>query len=354
MTSPRRAVLAATALLVAGAAVIPLLVVRQDEAAAPPVKVRPNSVVRIDPRTLKPIQVVPVGGAPDLVVAAGGFVWVTHYILRDVGAASLRNAGDRTLTRVDPSTGTATVVGGGVAPCGLAADPSGDVWVANCFEPGSGRTANIVRVDARTLAFNATWPVPGGAGFYRGLVYGEGVIWVSNISGGPPRDDTVTRVDPRTGAQQAIRLDRPTSGLAWSQRSGELWVDNFTAGSLTRLHANTGATQIVDHVAANPAFPVVAGGDVWVGDWAGPSVVRVRAVGSPTRHTFRLPTDVRNAGVWNVAVGAGFVWATTPRDGTLWRIDPRTGAVTRVRMQPYLPTGVTANAGEVWVTVRGR
>ena len=93
---------------------------------------------------------------------------------------------------------------------------------------------------------------------------------------------------------------------------------------------------------------------MWVGDWAGPSVVRVRAVGSPTRHTFRLPTDVRNAGVWNVAVGAGFVWATTPRDGTLWRIDPRTGAVTRVRMQPYLPTGVTTSAGEVWVTVRGR
>ena len=95
-------------------------------------------------------------------------------------SGALRNAGDRTLTRVDPSTGKATVVGGGLAPCGLAADPSGDVWVANCFEPGSGQTANIVRVDAKTLAFKATWPVPGGHGFYRGLAYGGGSIWVSD------------------------------------------------------------------------------------------------------------------------------------------------------------------------------
>ena len=47
-------------------------------------KVLPNSVVRIDPTTLKPVQVVPVGSAPDLVIAAGGFVWVTHHVLRDV------------------------------------------------------------------------------------------------------------------------------------------------------------------------------------------------------------------------------------------------------------------------------
>src|SRR6476620_6908668 len=65
-------------------------------------KVLPNSVVRIDPRTLKPLQVVPVGSAPDLVIISGGFVWVTHHVLRDVDSGALRNAGDRTLTRVDP------------------------------------------------------------------------------------------------------------------------------------------------------------------------------------------------------------------------------------------------------------
>jgi DNA-binding SARP family transcriptional activator len=71
----------------------------------PSPEVLPNSLVRIDPRTMKVADVVPIGDAPDLVVVAGGFVWVTHYVLRDTPDGGLRNAGDRTLTRVDPSTG---------------------------------------------------------------------------------------------------------------------------------------------------------------------------------------------------------------------------------------------------------
>ena len=223
------------------------------------------------------MQVVPVGSAPDLVIASGGFFWVTHHILRDFDSAALRNAGDRTLTRVDPSTGKATAVGNGLAPCGLAADPSGDVWVANCFEPGSGQTSNIVRVDAKTLAFKATWPVPGGQSFYRGLAAGGGSVWVSDGHGG----NTVTQVNPQTGAKKAIRLDRPTGVLVWSKAHGDLWINNFTTGSLTRLHAKTGAAEIVDNVATNPSFPAVAGDTVWAGDWSSPQVVRLHAVGSP-------------------------------------------------------------------------
>jgi streptogramin lyase len=317
----------------------------------PPPKVLPNSVVRIDPRTLKPIQVVPVGDAPDLIIATGGFVWVTHYILRDVASASIRNGGDRTLTRVDPSTGSATVVGGGLAPCGLTADPSGDVWVANCFEPASGQSANVVRVDAKTLAFKAMWPLPGGHGYYRGVAYGAGSIWVSDGAEKHLERNTVTQVDPRTGAKQAIPLDRPSGALAWSTAHGDLWINNFDMGSLTRLHAETGAVSIVDDVATNPSFPVVAGDDVWAGDWSSSQVERLHAVGLPRPRTISLPANDPGAGVWSVAVGAGFVWATTPRDGALWRIDPATDAVTRVSM-PYLPTGVAATADEVWVTVR--
>ena len=80
----------------------------------------PNSVVRIDPDTLEPTQVVRVGNDPDLVVVAGGFVWVTHRGRRYADSNALRDAGDRTLTRVDPSTGHAVPVGGGLAPWGLA------------------------------------------------------------------------------------------------------------------------------------------------------------------------------------------------------------------------------------------
>ena len=66
----------------------------------------PNSVVRIDAETMEAKQVVRSPMHPDLVVVAGGFVW-SRPCSADVNSSALREAGDRTLTRVDPSTGRA-------------------------------------------------------------------------------------------------------------------------------------------------------------------------------------------------------------------------------------------------------
>ena len=348
----KRVGLAAVALLIVAAAVIAVALGSQDE-AAPPV-VPPNSLVRIDPSTLKPTDVISIGDAPDIAVAAGGFVWVTHHVLRDIDSAALRDAGDRTLTRVDPSTGDVAVVGGGLAPCGLTADPSGDLWVANCYASGSGPRANVLRIDASTLDFGPTWPVPGGKGFFRGLTYGGGSLWVSAVAGGASSSNrhTLTEIDPRTGAQRSIRLTAPASPLAWAEGYGDLWMSNFDAGTVSRLHAATRALETVGRAGTNPAFLVVDGDVVWVSDWAAPRVVRLRAVGSGKPRAISLPVSEPTAGVWNVAAGAGAVWATTPRDGALWRIDPETNHVTRITV-PHLPTWVTVGDDELWLTVRG-
>jgi DNA-binding beta-propeller fold protein YncE len=117
--------------------------------------------VRIDPSSLKVKQVAPVGTAPDLVVESGGYLWVASHILRDTPSGAIDNSGDHTLTRVDPATGKTEVVGG-VEPCGITPDPSGDVWVADCYVPGSGESSNVIRVDAATTRFKETVPVPGG------------------------------------------------------------------------------------------------------------------------------------------------------------------------------------------------
>lgn len=320
--------------------------------AGPPTVVG-NSVIRIDPTTLKPTDVFPVGDAPDLVVSAGGFVWVTHHVLRDTDSGAIRDAGDRTLTRVDPATGSVVVVGGGLAPCGLAPDPSGDVWVANCFAAGP-RGATVVRIDATTLDFKATWSVPAGDGFYRGLAYGGGSLWVAEVAGGydPPARHSVTQIDPDSGSQRSIEVEMPASPIAWSEAYGDLWLSNFDFGSVSRLHGRTHVVKTIAGVAASPAFPVVDGDTVWVADWSGPRVVRLEADGSnEAPHSVSLPVE-QDAGVWSVAAGAGAVWATTPRDGTLWKIDPKTNDVTRIAV-PYLPTGVAADENDVWVTVRG-
>ncbi len=341
---------AVAVLLLSAVAVVAFAVVGAN--APRPVAVLPNSLVRIDPNKLRPTQVVPgVGDAPDLVVAAGGFVWITNDTLRDTPSGFLRNAGDRTLTRVDPSTGDTVVVGGGLAPCGLTADPSGDVWVANCYPRTTGRHDDVVRVDAQSLAFKKTWLVGGAEAYFRGLAYVDGSLWTSDPFGAGTIPDNVTQIEPETGPQRTIHLASQAGWLASSEGYGDLWITNFNYGSVMRLHAATRAVATFHSVVLNPADAVADGDVVWFGDWAGPRLARLRADGSSTPRHISLPAHNHDAGVWDIAAGAGYIWATTPRDHALWRINPKTDAVTRIAM-PYLPTGVTADANDVWVTMR--
>jgi SARP family transcriptional regulator, regulator of embCAB operon len=360
-TPKRRALIAigAAAFLVAAAAWVSLELTGGGSPQPP--EVLPNSLVRIDPRTLEPTDVVPIGDAPDSIVLAGGFAWVTHYVLRDTPSGDLRNAGDRTLTRVDLTTGDSEVVGGGLAPCGMTADPSGDVWIANCFVRGSGGRANVVRVDATTLDFDAgPWPVPGGDNFYRGLAYGGGSLWLSEIiddhcrTASPCRPDprireTLTRIDPLTGRWQSIPLALSVAPLAWSDY-GDLWMSNFDFGSVSRFRAKAERVDAtIEGLAVNPGHLLVDRDTVWVADWSAPKVVRMHAIGGARPRSIALPVK-EPAGVWNVAAGAGAVWATTPRDRRLWRIDPTTNDVTPVELR-YPPAGIAADDDGVWVTV---
>jgi streptogramin lyase len=318
--------------------------------------VLPDSLARIDPDTLEPTAVFPIGAGADIVEVSGGYVWVMHHVVRDSGPEGIRSAGDHTVSRVDPSTGEVTVVGGGLAPCGITPDPSGDVWVANCYPPEVGQAPNVVRVDAETLDFERTWPAPSrSTGFIRGLAYGGGSLWVSDIFGdadpGPPY--AVQQIEPETGARRSFPMNDPATGFGWSEGYGDLWINHFDDGKLSRLHPATERVESVDGVAYSPVYPVVDRDTVWTGDWFTPRVIRVPAVGQATPEVIDLPGGVsRSSYVWDVDAGAGAVWAVTPRLGSLWKIDPETHGVTRVRIA-YLPSGVAVEEDAVWVTVRG-
>jgi DNA-binding SARP family transcriptional activator len=347
--APRRGklvALVAGAVLVAAGAIAAgfALTARGD----PPPKVLPTSLVRVDPRTLEPTQVVRIGPRADLVVSAGGYVWIAHGSLRYT-ADGLRDAGDRTLTRVDPSTGETRGVGG-LAPCGLTPDPSGDVWVANCFT--SGQRASVVRVDAKTLVFERTRLFPATDGYYRGLAYGGGSLWAADVSGGAVQGRGLTKLDPGPHERRrVIRLERHANALSWSADYGDLWMTNFDDQSVSRLHAETGDVRPFERVANNPGALAVEGDSVWAGDWNAPVVVRLPAVGSaPPRHV-SFDVTVKRAGVTSVAAGAGAVWATVPDDHAVWRIDPRTNRATRIEVG-YYPWGVAVGDDGVWVVVR--
>jgi DNA-binding SARP family transcriptional activator/streptogramin lyase len=351
----RRSVLAAVVAVVVAVGIVVAIAVATLGGSTH--EVLPNSLIRIDPASLKATEVAQVGDGPDLVVASGGYLWITNNILRDSASHVIRNRGDHTLTRVDPATGRVTPVGG-VSPCGLTADPSGDVWVANCFVRGSGQGSNVVRVDARTLKFMQTLLIPGGNHYFRGLAYGDGVLWLADQ---PPYAHAITEVDPHhRHSRRTIRISYRPGALAWSMAYGDLWITNYDDGKLTRLDPATGATQTIGSVGINPGpgLAVDAQGTVWAGDWSRPHVVRTSAVGPFQPRS--VPLRIRNRArcpntscVWSVAAGAGSIWATTPEVRALWRINPKTNAVRRISL-PFAPTGVAADANNVWVTVRGK
>jgi hypothetical protein len=106
--------------------------------------------------------------------------------------------------------------------------------------------------------------------------------------------------------------------LAWSEGYGDLWMDDFLGESVSRMRAETRrVTKTYDSVANNPGSLVVAGDSVWVGDWDLPEVVRLPAVGSGSPRHVALRVLTRPAGVTSVAAGACAVWATVPDDHAL-------------------------------------
>ena len=110
------ALIAGLLLLVVGAAGVAFVLASDDEA---PPEVLPNSVVRIDPDTLEPAQVVRVGDQPDTVVIAGGFVWVAHRGRSYAATNALHNSGDRTLIVSTRRRGTLTSSGRTPRPVGV-------------------------------------------------------------------------------------------------------------------------------------------------------------------------------------------------------------------------------------------
>jgi SARP family transcriptional regulator, regulator of embCAB operon len=348
-TRRRRLVLGLVVLVVAGAAALVFALASSGGRG-----VQPDSVIRVDPHSLRVTQVAKVGDAPDIIVAAGGYLWVTNWVLRDIQLGSVRENGDHSLWRVDPATGQAVQVGGGLSPCGLTADPSGDVWVVNCFPLGSGQSSNVVLVDRRTLGFKKQisvpdGPVSSGSNYVRGIAYGDGSVWVGDS---PYSGDTLWQIDPRTRKPRQIPVPNPLGALGWSARTGDLWSTDSNDGLVTRLHESTRHSNTIPlALTAQPGWIAFHGGSMWVADRGFPQVIRLNLAGAPHPRSIRLAAA--ESGVWTVAAGAGAIWATTPHDRALWRINPKTSRVTRVSL-PYDPAGVTVNAGEVWVTVRGR
>lgn len=313
----------AAALLVA----ISLVAVKLASSGTATIRVSPNSIAELDPRTGRVVAVVAVGTRPGPIAFDSGSLWTA-------------NLDDQTISRIDPgSLRTLGNIGLRAPPTGLAAS-AGGVWVVESPDPAQS-SVYVERVDPEYnkpvrvhIVGNV---VPSGPG---AVAAQGGSVWVA------PSNGLLTRLDALTGAEQ-WHVDPKASPTAIAVGAGAAWLTDTEADNVVRVDANGLVTPIP--VGNAPTAIAVGEGAVWVVDSGDEAVVRIDP-GTPhvtaTIHVGRSPAGV--------AVGAGSVWVANGGDGTVTRINPTTDKAIATLPVGGSPQALTVADGRVWVTVDER
>lgn len=297
----------------------------------------PNSLVKIDARTHKILDVISVGRVPHEIKVAGRYVFVT-------------SKGDGTLTRVDRRTGSVITSGRYDATSGLAWEGGSRLWVGS---PGSQK----VRLVDTALPTYASGVEPG-APFVplpadtlsAALAVGARSLWIAT-EGGPFGSTSVVE---RWGLHpqrllRTYRLQGENYGLDVAYGYGAAWIAlGNPADAILRIDARTGRARRIS-VGTFPTGVATGFGSVWVSHWGGRAVRRVDPATGRTRQIIRVgikPTDV--------AVTRDSIWVSNHCSGTVARIDPLTNTVADTIKTELYPQWLAADADFVWVGVAGR
>jgi streptogramin lyase len=215
---------------------------------------RQQAVFELDPATGRLRARIDVPGNPQTVATGDGAVWV--------GLTSGDSAVPDSMIRVDPRTrrvtGTYRVPGGVHA---LVATPSG-IWILHRTEPAVSRfdpdTGKI------TKRIGVGQSPPGDA------AYDRGVLWVTS-----PQEDTISRIDDRSGAKVSSGVDRRPSGIA--ARGDQIWVTSLIDHTVRRIDPKT-SRPVGDRVEVelNPYALAITGDSLWLTAIGRGEIVRVQ------------------------------------------------------------------------------
>jgi serine/threonine-protein kinase len=310
------------------------IVARDDapSAARPtPPRAAANSLVEIDPTTIRIVSVTPVGRGPDSIATTGDAIWVA-------------NVEDRTVARVALRTKQVRTVGGAPVAHQIIGGLNGDVWLSSFEEPVVTLIARRGRItrDGKALAAGPRRvALPGSA---EGLAVGGGYLWVTSPSdsGG---HDTVFRIDLRS-RQLVSAVGVGKLPLYVSFGYGSAWVSNYRGDSVSVIRPGSKKAETIP-VPGGPLGIAAGAGAVWVVTFWRSELVRIDP---ETRRVLRRIRIGR--GPLAVAVGGGAVWVTNRDDKTVSRIDPRTNKVMRTIRLAAPPYGIKFAHGRVWVTTQ--
>ena len=290
--------------------------------AIPAAKVRspPHTIVRIDGKTGKVVEAIPVGRNPSSIAATGKYVWVV-------------NDTDGTLSRVDTATKRVETIGRLPEVGIVTTDERGYAYV-------SGFDDNLVsQVDPKSLRVVKRYRVDSRA---TGLAAGGGSLWVVDRLVGK-----VQRVDLASGRIEGtfvVGADPIFAAFGY----GALWVVNTDSVSVSVIRPGTTRVQSIS-VPTRPLQVAVGESGVWVADWKSGAVTRIDP---DTRRVVDRIDDEKSFGFLGVAAGAGAVWlASDEFPSQIVRVDPRTNRVTAHIPIDGSPRGIAAVGDQIWVSV---
>ena len=194
------------------------------------------------------------------------------------------------------------------------------------LDPNTGKVLDVIEVGRQPVAL---------------AVVGD-AVWVSNNE-----DETVTRVDPKTGHTDTIGGLRPPLDLV-ADGTGHVWISTDAYEQVTRIDTRTLRKDVVLPLGRNTFLLGIGAGSLWVtetppnlGDPG--TVARINLETAKVERIFKVgpfPVDVK--------VGEGAAWVTNGADASVSRINLGDGSVERI------PIGLTPGAlaiafGSVWI-----
>ena len=207
---------------------------------------------------------------------------------RDVASPEeTRHTTDRDVVRNDVYTT-------GSDPRALAVGPDA-IWVANSDDD------TVTRIDRRSGIASA--PVKVGDQPMGMAVDAAGQVWVANNE-----DGTVFQVDGKTRKiVRKISVGTAPTGVVVA--AGGVWVAVSGAGAVVRLHPRSGKILARIPVGRLPGALTFDGSALWVADFADHTVTRIRPADNGTDQVIAVGRSVLG-----IAAGAGALWAASPGD----------------------------------------
>jgi peptide/nickel transport system substrate-binding protein len=276
-------------------------------------RIEENAVGLIDPKLARITGQYPVGRGPSALAAGGGSVWVA-------------NAGDGTVSRIEPGSDQIATIPVGAGPADLAF-AAGSLWATDRGGAVSQISPAANRVVRRIAAGNAP----------RGVVAGFGALWVASEA-----DRTVVRIDLGKGAARQ-RIDLGANPTALAAGAGAVWVTSEEGATVFRIEPNSRTVVSTIGVGHGPVDVAVEDGAAWVANRQDATVSRIDAETDAVTDTVTVGRDPSA-----IAAGEGGVWVASPTDGTVARIDPVTRRTAETIAVKSSPSALAVAHGKVW------